>query len=309
MTSIDTEFPLVLNTGRIRDQWHTMTRTGLAPQLATHTPEPYVDMHAQDALLAGVREGDLTRVETRWGSLVARLKVTGEMQRGAIFVPIHWSSPFASDARVGALVNPVVDPISGEPEFKHTPARVEPFAVKWHGFILSRTALSLTKTTWWTLAQGTQHFRYEIAGRDPVPESEWARALLNAQEPDADWIEYSDRGAGVFRAVLLRDERIVGCIFISTRPDLPSRTWLAGLFAKARIGSADRASLLNAGPAQGEDAGPLVCSCFGVGRNTICRAIAKDKLATAQDVGRKLKAGTNCGSCLPEIRMLLAQPQ
>ncbi len=56
-----------------------------------------------------------------------------------VFVPIHWNGAFASDARVGALVNPVVDPVSGEPEFKHTPARVMPFAVNWHGFILSRT--------------------------------------------------------------------------------------------------------------------------------------------------------------------------
>ena len=81
----------MLNTGRIRDQWHTMTRTGVAPRLIAHTPEPYVDMHAQDALLSGVREGELVRVSTRWGSLVARLRLSGEMPRGMIFVPIHWS--------------------------------------------------------------------------------------------------------------------------------------------------------------------------------------------------------------------------
>ena len=72
--------------------------------------------------------------------MVARLRISGEMPRGMIFVPIHWSGEFSSDARVGALVNPVVDPISGEPEFKHTPARVTPFVVSWHGFILSRAA-------------------------------------------------------------------------------------------------------------------------------------------------------------------------
>ena len=94
---------------------------------------------------------------------------------------------------------------------------------------------------------------------------------------------------------------------MSTRPDLPSRAWLSSLFGKKRIGDADRASLLNAGPATAaSDPGPMVCSCFGVGRNTICKAIAADGLKTAQDVGRKLRAGTNCGSCLPEIRSLLA---
>jgi assimilatory nitrate reductase catalytic subunit len=305
---VDAEFPWVLNTGRVRDQWHTMTRSGRAPQLSSHTPEPFVDMHAQDALLAAVGEGDLARVETRWGSLVARLKISGEMRRGMIFVPIHWSDAFASDARVGALVNPVVDPVSGEPEFKHTPARVTPFGVKWHGFILSRTPLSGLDTTWWTALRGTQFTRYEIAGREtPAPGSDWARRLLGAQHTDADWIDYSDPAIGVFRGALLIDERMAGCIFISRRPDLPSRTWLSALFAKKRIGDADRVSLLNGGPAAGDDPGPLVCSCFGVGRNALCNAIGKQGLATTQAIGQKLRAGTNCGSCLPEIRLLLAQ--
>jgi assimilatory nitrate reductase catalytic subunit len=304
----DAEFPLVLNTGRVRDQWHTMSRTGRAAQLGTHTPEPYIDMHAQDALLSAVIEGQLARLETRWGSLVARLKISGEVPRGTVFAPIHWNGAFASDARVGALVNPVVDPVSGEPEFKHTPARVTPFIVKWHGFVLSRTPVNVTDSTWWAVARGAQFTRYELAGRDRTPPaSAWARTLLGADHGDADWIEYADPATGVFRGVLLVQERIAACVFVSTRLDLPSRSWLSGMFAKKRIGDIDRASLLNGGPTSaGDDPGPMVCSCFAVGRNTICKAIAADRLATAQDVGRKLRAGTNCGSCLPEIRSLLS---
>ena len=304
----DAEFPLILNTGRVRDQWHTMTRTGRAPQLSTHAPEPYIDMHAQDALLWAVNEGQLARVETRWGSLVARLKISGEVPRGSVFAPIHWNGMYASDARVGAVVNPAVDPVSGEPEFKHTPARVTPFVVKWHGFVLSRSPVKLTDSTWWAVARGAQFTRYEIAGRDRTPPaSAWARALLGAHHNDADWIEYADPATGVFRGVLLIEERMAGCVFISTRLDLPSRAWLSTLFAKKRIGETDRASLLNGGPTSaGDDPGPMVCSCFGVGRNTICKAIAADRLTNAQEVGRKLRAGTNCGSCLPEIRSLLA---
>ena len=133
----------MLNTGRIRDQWHTMTRTGRSPRLAAHLPEPFVDMHAADALRFGLaRDGALVRVVTRWGRMVARLRTSGEIARGSIFVPIHWSGPNASDARVGALVGPAVDPISGEPEFKNTPARVEPFVVNWYGFALTRGSLS-----------------------------------------------------------------------------------------------------------------------------------------------------------------------
>lgn len=304
----DSKYPWVLNTGRIRDQWHTMSRTGRAPQLGAHVPEPYIDMHAQDALLSAVSDGQLARVETQWGAMVARVKTSGDMPRGSIFVPIHWNAAFASDARVGALVNPVVDPVSGEPEFKHTPARVTPFPVNWHGFILSRTPIATLDATWWTAIRGAQFMRYEIAGRGRAPSAEWAHQALQVNHPDADWVEFSDPACGVYRGALLVDERIEGCVFISPRTDLPSRGWLSNLFAKQRIGNADRASLLNGGPlAASEDPGPMVCSCFGVGRNTLCKAIAQDQLKTPQEVGRKLKAGTNCGSCLPEIKLLLAK--
>jgi assimilatory nitrate reductase catalytic subunit len=328
------EYPWVLNTGRIRDQWHTMTRTGRAPQLNTHLPEPYIDMHAQDALLAAVSEGQLARVETQWGALVARVKTSGEMKRGTIFVPIHWNSASASDARVGALVNPVVDPVSGEPEFKHTPARVVPFAVDWHGFMLTRTPIEKIDATWWTAIRGAQFMRYELAGRGASPGAEWAHRMLgvghadaDSAEPelglhhadagsadrelrlrhaDADWVEFVDPACGLYRAALLIDERLEGCVFIAPRTDLPSRTWLSNLFAKKRIDDADRAALLNGGPtASSEDPGPLVCSCFGVGRDTLCKAIAREGLKTPREVGARLKAGTNCGSCLPEIKQLL----
>jgi assimilatory nitrate reductase catalytic subunit len=304
----DAQYPLVLNTGRVRDQWHTMTRTGYAPRLTSHVPEPYVDMHAQDALLAGTREGELVRVSTRWGSIIVRLRITGEMPRGMIFVPIHWNGAFSSDARVGTLINPVVDPVSGEPEFKHTPARVMPFAVRWHGFVLARHAIASPDVTWWTLARGNQHLRYEIAGRKPPRDwSMWARQLLNAAD-DADWVEYSDPAAHVFRGALLIDDRISACVYLSPRPDLPSRTWLASLFARDRISDVERAGLLMGQPADPRaDTGPTVCSCFGIGRNAICDAIRHDRLGTTQEVGKKLRAGTNCGSCLAEIRALLIE--
>ena len=304
----DDEFPLVLNTGRIRDQWHTMTRTGRSPKLANHIPEPCVDMHPHDALMCGVRAGDLVRVVTRWGALVARLQTSGEQPRGGVFVPIHWNNQFASDARVGALVNPVVDPISGEPEFKHTPVRVETFGVNWHGFILSRDALDVDAITWWTRIQGAQFVRYELGGRGV--ETDWAakgRALLGAADPAADWLEYSDRTAGIYHAALVINDRIEACIFISPRPDLPSRAWLAGLFAKKKLEEMDRVGLLVGEPVNKQaDTGPTVCSCYGVGRNVIMDAIKKRGLKTPGEVTACLKAGGNCGSCVPEIKSLIS---
>ncbi|MDP9011324.1 MAG: molybdopterin-dependent oxidoreductase [Pseudomonadota bacterium] len=302
----DEEFPLVLNTGRTRDQWHTMTRTGKSARLMTHAPEPYVDMHPQDALLSGVRVGEFVRVITRWGSLVARLRTSGEMPRRMIFVPMHWSDVFSADARVGALVNPAVDPVSGEPEFKHTPARVASFVVAWQGFVLNRRPLALKDAAWWSVTRGENFLRYEMAGHRVFGNwSPWARGLLKAP-PDADWLEYVDRSTGVYRAAYLVNDEIEGCVFISPRPDLPPRGWVSSLFAKPALDDRDRAALLIGQPADAAaDAGAVVCSCFGVGRNTICSAIRDFGLRSPEQVGQRLRAGTNCGSCLPEIKAIL----
>ena len=316
---LDDDYPLVLNTGRVRDHWHTMTRTGLAPRLATHVSEPFVDLHPQDALLCGVREHELARVSSAHGSCVVRVRLSGEMPRKSVFVPIHWNAQFASDARVGALVNPVVDPVSGEPEFKHTPARVEPFLVAWHGFALNRDGesgdssregdlKSLTAdAAWWTRITGDGYTRHELAGRRS--DASWAsraRAMLGASE-DADWLEYEDSTANIYRAALIVGGRIEACLFISPRPDLPSRAWLSSLFAKDQLEVADRIGLLVGEPlARGDDAGATVCSCYGVGRKTI-EAAVRGGCATPAELGAKLKCGTNCGSCVPELKGIISE--
>ena len=305
------EYPLVLNTGRVRDQWHTMTRTGRSQKLAEHIPEPYIDMHPQDALLCGVKAGELARVTSDWGAVVARVQHGGGIARGSVFMPIHWSGQTASDARVGTVVNPAVDPVSGEPEFKHTPVRIEPFGVTWFGFILSRTELPLREASNWTRVQGKDFVRYELAGRKPFAAAhDWARKLLDVHDDDADWIEVEDKNGGMYRAVHLVDGRIEACLFVAQRADLPARTWLASMFDKEQLEPSDRISLL-AGRAKepGIDPGPTVCSCFGVGRKTIEIAIRQNNLCDAAAVTACTKAGGNCGSCIPEIRSLLAEAQ
>jgi assimilatory nitrate reductase catalytic subunit len=307
------EYPMVLNTGRVRDQWHTMTRTGRSPKLAEHIPEPFVDMHPQDALLCGVKAGELARVTSEWGAVVARVQHGGGIARGSAFMPIHWSGQTASDARVGGVVNPAVDPVSGEPEFKHTPVRIEPFGVTWYGFILSRKELPLPDAANWTRVQGSGFVRYELAGRKSMKSAvDWGRRLLDVApgDDDADWIEVEDQNGGVYRAVHLEGGRIESCLFVSRQPDLPARAWLAGMFGKEQLEPADRISLL-AGRARqaGEDPGPTVCSCFGVGRKTIEIAIRKHGCQDASAVTACVKAGGNCGSCVPEIKAILAEVQ
>jgi len=108
--------------------------------------------------------------------------------------------------------------------------------------------------------------------------------------------------------VHVENERIDMCIFLSKRPDLPSRAWLASLFDKEQLEEADRVGLLIGQPIEkGADTGPTVCSCFGVGRNTICNAVREQGLKTVAEVTACLKAGGNCGSCVPEIKKLLVE--
>jgi assimilatory nitrate reductase catalytic subunit len=307
VNAVGEEFPFVLNTGRIRDQWHTMTRTGRSPRLAEYLPEPFVDIHPQDALLAAARDGELARVTTRWGSMIVRVRCSGEIPRGMIFAPMHWNDSNSSQARVGALVSPAVDSISGEPEFKYTPASVEPFPVDWYGFILTRHDLKSLDVAWWTRVNGTNCRRYEIAGRkSPGSWTDWGRNLLGAADPNADYIEYEDAAARTYRAAYMVDGRLQACIYVANRTELPDRGVLSGIFAVEKIEATHRMALLTTGAVvEGEDPGPLVCSCYAVGRNTICRAIEEQNLTEARQVGSFLRAGTNCGSCLPEIKALL----
>jgi assimilatory nitrate reductase catalytic subunit len=301
------EFPLVLNTGRVRDHWHTMTRTGKSARLSSHVAEPFIEVNVADALKFAVRAGELARVRSAWGSMVVRVRTDGEVPAGQAFAPIHWSDAYASDARVGALTNPVVDPVSGEPELKHTPVAIEPFAADWHGVIFSRGAIATPDTAWWTRVQGADFTRYEIVGRSR-PDWGLARQMLGVPDSaDVDWIEYSDPARGLYRGAWISGERLQACIYIDGRPTLPDRGWLAGLFATGKLTAPLRASLLAARALEGADQGALVCSCFGVGRNAIA-ACAKQlgAAATAMEIGKRLKCGTNCGSCVPEIQGIIA---
>ncbi len=306
--AVDDSFPLVLNSGRIRDQWHTMTRTGKTARLTGHIPEPYVEIHPVDALACGVSENGLARVHSRWGEMIVRVRTNSEQQPGSVFVPMHWGTPLAPRGRVNAAVNPVVDPLSGQPESKHTPVRVQAYRPRWHGFLLSRAAIDPPAVEYRVSVRDRECWRYELAGEESV--EDWpsrARGLLG-DEPAWEWLEFADLGTGRYRGAVLVDGRLHACLFIAPGPELPLRGWLAGLFAARELDLAERASVLAGRPGQGQrDNGRIVCACFGVGLNTLTAAIRDQRLMTPEAIGAALQAGTNCGSCVPELRQLIAQ--
>ena len=302
------DYPLILNTGRVRDHWHTMTRTGKSARLSQHIFEPFAEVHPDDARREGLEDGALARLVSAWGAMIARVRVAPEQRRGCVFAPMHWSGAFAADGRVNGLVNPVVDPISGQPESKHTPIRAEPYIAQWHAFAMTRRRAPTPETGYWVEGAGADNWRIELAGDTaPADWDAWARARLGAHDEGLEWIAYRDSGAGHYRYASVGGGRLMGCVFIAPDHRLAPREWLAGLFEAERLTSDDRLSLLAGRPRRaGDDKGPIVCACLSVGRNQIGAAIGAGA-ASVEAIGARTKAGTNCGSCKPEIGKMLAQ--
>jgi len=234
-----------------------------------------------------------------------RVEIGDAVAPGHVFAPMHWSAQFASRARVGGLIAAAADPVSGQPELKHAPVSVRRYEPAWHGFALSREPLTIDGCEYVARAKGQGYWRYELAGEStPASWADWADALLGAR---SDRVELID-SAGRYRGARVVAERLQACVFVARSKVLPSRTWLAGLFAEEALTQAARVAILSGRAAKpGSDAGPIVCSCFAVGRSTLLRAIRTQELVSAEAIGKALRAGTNCGSCVPELKALVAE--
>ncbi len=305
--ALSEQYPLILNTGRIRDQWHTMTRTGKSPKLSTHLSEAFIQIHPHDAQRYNIFKDSLVQVNSAWGESTIRACINADIPVGMVFMPMHWNDQYASNAVTDKLVNPQRDPFSGQPEFKHTPVSIKAVKKSWYGFLLSRRQLDLSSQDYWNLNKGHSLWRYEIAGNQtPDCWAEHARNLICAHEDSVAWMEYLDQSAKQYRAARMVGDQLESCIFISPDEHLPNRDWLMALFDKDKLNDKDKAFLLSGRPGEAtDDAGASVCACFGVGRNTILKAIKENNLQSVDDIGKALQAGTNCGSCIPELTELL----
>jgi assimilatory nitrate reductase catalytic subunit len=298
------QFPFRLNTGRVRDQWHTMTRSGLSPRLASHTPEPFVEVHPDDAAACRLGQGGFARVRSAYGECVLRVVVSEAQQRGSLFAPIHWSEETASSARVGDLVAPENDPYSGQPEAKATPVAVEPVTYMFRGFALSRTSLALSSEIWWSRVAVKNGHGLLLASN--APPARWGDTARNAFG-GMELAEYLDEPRGIYRAAGFVKGRLAGCIFVGTEETAASWDTVRNLFEDEILAEASRRTVLSGKSADGiSDPGPVICACFGVGLNTIRAALANGTAANLDAIGTALRAGTNCGSCVPELKKILA---
>ena len=294
--------PYRLNTGRIRDQWHTMTRTARAPRLNQHYGEPFLELHPEDALALGLRPADLAQVDSPHGTAILRVLITDRVAQGTVFAPIHWTGETASAGRVSVLVPPVTDPTSGQPDSKAAPVAIKPFAAAWYGFAVAATDIA-PSAAYWAKAKSATGWRVELAHTE-APENwqDYARALFDA--PDAQISSVIDPARNIARVALHQDGKLIGALYAAPTPVAVSRG-----FATDLIGTEGKGALAGKPGADQPDPGATVCACFNVGVNTILAAIETDKLMSVDAIGAALSAGTNCGSCKPELAALLNSVQ
>lgn len=293
--SVTSAHPYRLNTGRTRDQWHTMTRTGKSVRLSAHLAEPFLEIHPTDAQTIGIAPAGLVHVYNGTGSAVLRALITDRVQPGQVFAPIHWTGETAPSGCISRLVPGAVDPISGQPESKAAVVGLAPFKAQWYGFAVSRQPPALD-CEYWSKIPTEKGWRYELAGLETPDDWETTARRMFGQTGDT-LQTVQDKQGGSFRAVFSGETGIEAALFVAAKPVAVMRDYLAGLPDTAITGRA---------PVDQPDPGPTICSCFGIGLNTILAAIDQHQLTSVAAIGAALQAGTNCGSCRPELAALLA---
>ena len=304
---VNSEFDLILNTGRIRDQWHTMTRSGLSPRLFRHRAEPHVEISPADAARLGLGHASLARVKGRNGAALARVLISDAMKPGQVFQSMHWSSPFACGAAVNEAILPNVDPLSGQPELKASPVSITAFAVQWYGFGIAAVPIR-PSTAYWAWQPHPGGMSFECAGTS-LPDWQALIAQFCATGSETDRaVMVTGAVAAQFRYAVFRNGKLRFAFYASDQPIAVSRQWLSGQLG---INEASSMEILAGRPLVLEhDQGPIVCACMNVGRNTISTFAERHPGAPLNELCEQTGAGTGCGACRPEIlRMMNGKAQ
>ena len=294
--TVDPAFPLRLNTGRYRDQWHTMTRTALSPTLSQHRREALVELHPDDGAAYGLCDGALAEIATPHGASIFRVRLTYAQVQGQIFTPMHWTDVMGAGGRTGRLAQPLHDPVSGQPGFKNTPATLSAVTPDWRAFLVSREEVA-PEALYWSRSRVKGGWLTELAGTGDVD----AAALL----PDGIRSEAVDMAKGM-RRIAVSDPagELLAALYVTRSGTLPARDWVAAQLLADQPSSVE---LLAGRPSvPPPDNGPMVCVCHGIGEKQILAAADQGARDVAA-VGACTQAGTNCGSCRPAIARLLEE--
>jgi assimilatory nitrate reductase catalytic subunit len=316
---ISARYPLHLNSGRLRDQWHGMSRTGTVGRLFSHVEEPLLAMNELDMTRRGLGDGDIVQLTSRRGKLALRVAASAEMRSGQCFMPMHWGGRFMSGLGVNALTTNEYDPYSRQPELKHAAVQVEKLSLPWQ-MVAMRKGDALLRMS--RLQPLLGHFDYAsigLYGRDdelvilrtanatPVANGilEEIDAILGLDDA-AEVMNYRDARRGVSKRALMEEGRLLG---VRLTGETVARDWLKEIIAQGGDAQALRPWLfapLSAPPSGQSQRGRIVCNCLDVSEQEIMGEFRNGLDLPA--IQARLKCGTQCGSCVPELKRLVAQP-
>lgn len=305
--ALSATYPLRLNTGRIRDQWHTMTRTARAPRLMNHRAEPFMNVHPADAQVAGVVDQGLAVLTAAQGEFCARVRVSNAQRRGEVFVPIHWTDGFTQQARSSALIGSFTDPLSGQPESKHGAVALAPLRIEWQAtLIIADDAAELTPwctSAYWARIPMRGCQRWQLADTQPV--GDWLKQL-SAWLPGEVSVVSQDPTNERLRAACADNGQLLWWLMVGPPKELPGLAWLEARFNDEALSDTHRRRLLAGCDNGAADTGLIVCSCHQVGQTTITNAIREGD-TSVELLGARLACGTQCGSCIPELKSLIEE--
>ena len=317
-------YPLALTSGRLRDQWHGMSRSGKVARLYGHADEARIELHPRELARRGLADGELVRVSSRHGALVLRVAASDALRPGMAFVGMHWGRRVLNSAGINLLFGGACDPLSKQPELKHAAVRIEPVELPNRMLLVraERCGRSAAEEAA-LLSPWLERFAYAslaLAGRDtpavvmrvaherPIPDA-WLAELDALLGLDGDGVlSYADPARGISKRALIEDDRLVGL-------RLTGETAAAGWLSEAVVERRDAVALrpwllapLATPPAGGGGRGRVVCNCLNVSESDIAAAIAEGAGVRDFDaLQARLRCGTSCGSCVPEIRRMLAE--
>ena len=339
----EARYPLSLNTGRLRDQWHGMSRTGTLGRLFGHVAEPSIEMNAQDMEHRKLKDGDLVHVTGKRGSIVVPVMASASLAQHQTFIAMHWGEEFLSGASstgerlagVNALTSPAYCPTSKQPEFKHAAIKVlkaelpwSLLGIAWLPDDVALQAREQLKTLMGSFAFASctpfgrerSGLLFRAAAYDAPDDAVLAKVEALLGLGGADVLRYADKKRGQRRAVQLRpaggtndngnsvQTRLNAFLLAG---DTSAQSWITTLLQDELPAQAYGRMLLvpsAKAPVAVQARGKQICTCFNIAETDIatqlnqCKGNEDQRLAQLQTA---LKCGTNCGSCLPEIKRMV----
>ncbi|CAB3756830.1 nitrate reductase [Paraburkholderia humisilvae] len=307
---VNARFPFRLTTGRLRDQWHGMSRTGRVATLFSHAPEPALTMHPGDAARRGLADGDLVHVKSRRGALVLPLQISDDVQSGAVFAAMHWNGQFVASGGINETTLAAVDPHSKQPELKHAAVRVERAELPWRMIAARRgDALALQaalqpllkECAYASVTLDADDLLILRAAHTGAPQG-WLERVHAALVMPAgeDTLEYRDARRGLDRRAVWRDNVLDG---FALAGDTGNGAALLAKLRDAKPWSGPRFAAFAALRIEPAARERVVCSCMQVKESRINEAIANG--AGVPELKATLGCGTVCGSCVPELKRLV----